>query len=196
MKTTRSLLQLLLWCTVAAFCGSVTSAQNIEAGVHGGYAFLQDSTVLGDESGPEYGVWLNLWMTDRLAVSGDWAYIYRDDFHQVVDGFPYGEIARNRQHVDLTVQYQFFRDHGWSAFGEIGGGFLYDNRHIDNPHALPGFIESGKQSTRKGVFTLGGGFRRDLTTHLHWVGGVKLHNPGSDDAETIRFTTGITVSWR
>lgn len=196
MIADRRVFHLLLWVVIGTGCSAALSAQNIEAGVHGGYAFLHGSTILGNESGPEYGVWLNLWPLDRLAVSGDWSYIYRDDFRQTVGDFTYGELARNRQHVDLTLQYYFLHRHAWSAFGEIGGGFLYNNRDIVNPHNLPGFIESGKQSTRRGVFTVGGGIRRDLTKHVHWVGEVKVHNPGSSDAQTIRFVMGVAFSWR
>ena len=177
-------------------CPKLLSAQNVEAGLHAGYAFLHDTTVLGNEQGPEYGVWLNLWPSQRFALSADWSYIYRDEFRQLVGDLPYGELARNRQHVDLTIQYYFLERHRWSAFGEIGGGYLWNNRDIYNPHALPGLIESGKQSTRYGVFTLGGGLRRSLTGHLHWVSEVKFHNPGSDDHQTIRLITGVTFSWR
>ncbi len=196
MITVRRALRLLLWFMVGTGCLTGLSAQNIEGGMHVGYAFLHGITVLRSETGPEYGVWLNLWPTDSVAVSADWSYIYRDEFRQDVGDFTYGEVRRNRQHVDLTLQYFFLRHQRWRAFGEIGGGFLYNNRHIDNLHDLPGFYPSGKQSTRRGVFTIGGGLRRDLIAHLHWVGEVKFHNPGSSDAQTVRLITGLTISWR
>lgn len=194
MIKARYAVHFLLGLLIGTTISTAAHAQNIGAGMHVGYASLNDTTILGSESGPEYGVWLNLWPAERFAVSADWSYIYRDDFQQQAGEFTYGEVQRNRQHVDLTLQWYFLKRGRWSCFGEAGGGFLWNNRHADNPHGLPEFIPSGKQSTRKGVLTLGGGIRRDLFAHLHWVSEVKFHNPGSSDDRTIRFLTGLTIS--
>jgi len=171
-------------------------AQNLEGGFHVGYSALRDSTPLGNETAGEYGVWVGLWPTDRLAVNADWGYGYREDFTSEVGGLEWGEVQRNRQHVDLVLQVLFMKRGRLGLFGDIGGGSFWNNRHVVNPHAIPSVEEDGKESTKKNHFTVGGGVRYDLVSHLHWVTEVKFHNPGSSDNGSIRLLTGLTVSWR
>ena len=185
-----------LFLLVLSFTLSMGLSQNLEGGFHVGYAVLTDDTVLGTESGGEYGVWLNLWPTDRWAVSADWSRIGRDPFSETVAGSPYGEVKRNRQLVDLDLQYHFLRAGRWSLFGEAGIGALYNNRHIYNPDAIPGREESGKESTKKWFGTLGAGVRSKIVPHLNWIAEAKFHNPGSGTTETIRFISGLTLSWK
>lgn len=178
------------------FSVGVGFSQDLEGGFHVGYSVLNDDTVLGRETGGEYGVWLNLWPTDRWSVSADWSRIAREDFSETVAGSPYGEVKRNRQLVDLVLQYHFLQAGRWGLFADLGGGAMYNNRHIYNPDAIPGREESGKESTKHWLFTLGGGVRARLVPHLNWVAEAKFHNPGSDTKETIRFITGLTLSWK
>ena len=169
---------------------------NLGGGGHVGFAVIGDETVLGTETGHEFGVWLNIWPADFLAVSCEWGYIPRDDFTFTKDSFLLGEEDRNRQYVDVTVQFHFLRRERYSLFIEGGGGSHWDNRQVLNPNGYPGFEGQGKESTREGVWTVGGGIRTRLAHHLNWVNEVKLHNLGSSDSYGLRLLTGLTVSWK
>lgn len=171
-------------------------AVNFEGGGHAGFAIIGDETILGRETGPEFGVWLNVWALESLAISCEWAYLPREDFTFSLDSTLLGEEARNRQYVDVTLQFHLIHRERWSVFLEGGGGSHWDNRHVINPSGYPGFEEQGKESTRTGVWTIGGGVRTRLVNHLNWINEVKVHNPGSHDAYGVRLLTGITVSWK
>ena len=196
MRSCHRLRFLGLFAILLPLTGVFGFSQNLEGGFHLGYAVLTDDTILGTETGGEYGVWLNLWPAGSWSVSADWSRIGRQDFTETAAGSPYAEERRNRQLVDLVLQYHFLRIRSWGLFVDAGGGALYNNRYIYNPDAIPGREESGKESTKKWLVTLGGGFRAGLAPHLNWVAEAKFHNPGSSTKETIRFITGLTVSWK
>lgn len=176
--------------------GASGQAQNIEGGMHVGLAILGDETPLGSETGGEYGVWFALWPAERVAIAADWSYASRDSFQTTIDGDPVGESERNRQYVDITLQYHIPVHERWTFFVEGGGGAHWNNRHVSNPMGNPGFAEDGKESTRQGVWTVGSGFRCKIAPHLNWIGELKLHNLGQDERDGLRLITGLTVSWR
>ena len=176
-------------------CGSL-SAQNLEGGAHAGFGVIGDTTPLGTETSPAYGVWVLIWPNDRFAVAGEWAYLTRDSWQETKDGFVVGETNRNRQHVDLTLQFHLAERSGFRFFAEGGGGKHWNNRTVQNPGGIPQFEESGKESTSFGVWTLGVGVRKKLLPHLNWIAETKLHNPGSETKYGVRFFTGLSVSLR
>lgn len=172
--------------------------QNLEAGFHGGIAALgsPDHVPHDTEKGVQYGVWLIFWPGDYLSVAADWAIVPEDDFMTFIDGFSVGEESRNRQYVDITLQYHFWRTRNHSGFAEIGGGTHWNNRNVLNPDGATEFEEPGKESSRFAVWTLGVGFRQRLLSHLNWISQIKLHNPGLQDRYGFRVLTGVTVSWK
>jgi len=194
MNSTRVLL--LTSASLFLLLGSSAHGINLAGGGHIGFAVIGDETVLGTETGPEFGVWLNVWPTEFLAISCEWGYIPREDFTFTMDSLLLGEEARNRQYVDVTLQIHFFRRDRFSVFVEAGGGSHWDNRHVINPNGHPGFEPQGKESTKNGVWTVGGGIRTKLIPHLNWINEVKFHNPGSSDSYGVRILTGLTVSWK
>lgn len=193
-------MRFLLHLLIFVYCfsvGTVTAlGQNIEAGIHGGLASISGHAPDRSETGGEYGVWLGLWPNDSIAVSFDWAYLPLAEFESTLNGSLVGERSRNRQYVDVTLQYHLVRASRVSAFLEAGGGAHWDNRDVFNPSGESGFEEAGKESTRTGVWTLGGGLRTRILPHLNWINEIKLHNLGSREKEGLRFLTGLTFSWR
>jgi hypothetical protein len=170
--------------------------QNLEGGLHAGLAVLgEEVAMLGEETGAEFGVWLNLWPSQVLNISVNWAYLPREDYSITVDGSVVGENDRNRQYVDVTLQYHFLQRERWSVFLEGGGGSLWNNRQVINPGGFPDFEEAGKESTRKNIWTVGGGLRYRLIPHLNCVLEFKTHSPGSE-SQAVRVITGLTVSLR
>lgn len=185
-----------LWVVLVLFIATPLQAQNAEVGFHLGGARITDRPPLTQETTPELGVWLQLWPTERLALSFDWAYLPREDFVDSQSNFMIGERDRNRQYVDITLQFHLLEAGPATFFLEGGGGALWNNRDVINPSGFPGFEEAGKESTRRGVWTLGGGFRWPLIPHLNWIAQLKAHNLGSDEKGGIRFLTGLTLSWK
>lgn len=167
------------------------SGKNIEAGAHLGLFSIGGETALRRESGGEYGIWLGLWPTDRIALVAEWGRLPREDF---IRQGPVGETDRNRQYVDFTLQFQLEEWAGLRPFLEAGGGSHWNNRNVINPTGVPDFEEAGKESTSRGVWTLGGGFRKELIPHLRWMVEVKLHNLGADQKDGLRFLTGVLFS--
>ena len=175
------------------------AAQNLEGGAHVGVGVLgsEGPTVSPDtDVGGEFGVWVALWPSSRWAIVADWAYVPRNDFRLDVQSFPVGETSRNRQYVDVTLQYHFRKVPLVSPFLEVGGGAHWNNRHVINPRGVPSFEGEGKESTRFGVWTIGGGFRKRIAPHLSWIAEMKVHNLGSDGRDGFRVLTGIMVSLR
>lgn len=170
-------------------------AQNLEAGVHVGAAILSEETPRGAGVSREFGVWLQWWAQDRLALSADWALLPLNDWQLLRAPSLVGEVDRNRQFVDLTLQYHFLKSERGSLFAEVGGGSFWNNRFVLNPNGFRDFEPQGKESTRKSMWSLGTGFRKALVPHLYWLGQVKIHNPGADST-TVRVFTGLTVAWK
>jgi hypothetical protein len=169
---------------------------NVEAGFHAGLGTAANEDIRRTDVGPEFGVWLILWPSSRIALAADWGYLPREEFQTSVGGAPVGERDRNRQHVDLTLQYHFGDPSGFRFFVEAGGGRLWNNRDVDNPTGTPAFEWAGKESTMRCVWTFGGGMRKRIAPHLHWIGEFKVHNPQSDTTRGVRVFTGIAVSWK
>ena len=175
------------------------AAQNFEGGAHVGVAVLgsEGPTVSPDTNvGGEFGLWVALWPSSNWAIVADWAYVPRGDFLLDLEPFPVGETNRNRQYVDVTLQYHFKELPVFSPFLEVGGGAHWNNRDVINPGGLPGFEEAGKESSRFGVWTIGGGIRKRIAPHLNWITEMKIHNLGRDGRDGFRIFTGITVSLR
>jgi hypothetical protein len=181
---------------VAACLAPAAWGGNLEAGFHAGLGTAANEDIRSTDVGPEFGVWLILWPTSRLSIAADWAYLPRDEFHISVAGAPVGERNRNRQHVDVTLQYHFGPSSGFRFFVEAGGGSLWNNRDVINPTGTPAFLRAGKKSERHCVWTLGGGIRRRIAPHLNWIGEIKVHDPRSETMRGTRVFTGIVVSWR
>lgn len=188
----------IIFATLLILLFTTTLAQNLEAGFHGGLAVTgnQDYVPRGTEESTEYGVWVIFWPDDQLSIAADWAFIPQSDFTTTLNGFAVGERKRNRQYVDVTLQYHFWRNENQSVFAEIGGGSLWNNRDVFNPDGAADFEEAGKESTRFAVWTVGAGFRRRLLPHLNWTSQIKLHNPGFEERHGFRLFSGLTVSWR
>ena len=141
------------------------AAQNFEFGGHAGVAILgsEGPTLSPDTNvGAEFGLWVVLWPSSKWAIAADWAYVPRDDFHLDLEPFPVGETKRNRQYVDITLQYHFTEVPLFSPFLEVGGGAHWNNREVINPGGAPGFEEAGKESSRFAVWTIGGGIRKRI----------------------------------
>ena len=185
----------VVWSTAILF-GSSAIAQNIEGGIHGGFGKIGDDTFLGSETNAAYGAWLLLWPTDRFSIAADWTYMARPSFEYSIGDFLVGETDRNRQYVDITLQFHIMKEEPIGLFIEAGGGAHWNNRQVVNPNGVPEFEEQGKESTRQSIWTVGGGFRIKLVKHIHWITGVKFHNPGENTSYGSRFLTGITVSLR
>ncbi|HON00458.1 MAG TPA: hypothetical protein PLM33_09430 [Acidobacteriota bacterium] len=168
--------------------------RDIAGGFHVGFGRVSEDVGPADDTTPELGVWLQLQVADSWWLAADWSYLPRDPFLPPFQGVPHGEIDRNRQHVDLTLQYHFTPDARGSFFVEGGFGFLWNNRTAVNPEFLPEYPEPGKESTRKNVFTIGAGYRRQVVPHLHWIVEGKAHNLSSSSKETLRLVTGLLVS--
>lgn len=192
-RATASFILILMTCLPAAL-----AQWNLEGGLHGGMAATGNRGYVpgGTEEGGEYGVWLIFTLSDQVSVAADWAFLPQDDFLTLIDNFPVGEKDRNRQYVDITLQYHIWRGLNRSVFAEIGGGSHWNNRDVINPSAIPQFEEAGKESTRSGVWTLGAGFRQRLLPHLHWISQVKVHNPGREESYGLRLFSGLTFSWK
>lgn len=193
---------LLFSCALAVsvvllFSHSV-KAQNIEAGGHVGLGVLGSEgprTSPETNTGLERGLWFILQATPRWSIAADWSYIPRDEF-LLDEPSPVGESGRNRQYVDVTLQYHFQHFRSFKPFVEIGGGAHWNNRNVSNPGGVPDFEEQGKESTRFGVWTVGGGIRRRIAPHLNWIAEAKAHNLGRDGKDGFRLFTGLTVSLR
>ena len=175
------------------------AAQNFEVGGHVGFAVLgsEERTLSPEtETGGEFGLWVAIWPSSRWALAADWSYVPRDDFLLTTEPFPVGEVNRNRQFVDFTLQYHFPEVPFFSPFVEAGGGAHWNNRDVVNPGGLPGFGHPGKESTRWGMWTIGGGFRKRIAPHLNWITEIKVHNLGRTGRDSLRVFTGLTVSLR
>lgn len=192
----RVLLCFLLAVNCLYLAPTLALGQNIEAGVHGGLANINGHAPERTETGGEFGIWVGLWPDESFAVALDWAYLPLEDFDSTVNGNLVGERSRNRQYVDVTLQYHLVKANRISAFVEAGGGAHWDNRDVFNPTSQPGFQEAGKESTLTGIWTLGGGIRSRIASHLNWINELKLHNLGGREKEGLRFLTGLTISWK
>ncbi len=184
---------------VAFLSVQLLAAQNFEAGAHLGVAVLgSEGPTLSPNTntGAEFGLWVALWPSSNWAIAADWAYVPRGDFLLDLEPFLVGETNRNRQYVDITLQYHFTELPLFAPFLEVGGGAHWNNRDVINPGAVPGFEEAGKESSRFGVWTIGGGIRKKIAPHLNWIAEMKVHNLGRDGREGFRVFTGITVSLR
>ena len=188
----------LLW--VLILMHSVTAqAQILEGGFHGDFSLIASDSPLGTEKDLGFGVWALLWMPTpgkHWAIAGDWAYIPRNSYtFNTTDFHLLGESERNRQYVDVTLQYYLKLKNRTSVFLEGGGGAFWNNRQVINPNGDPRFAPQGPEHTRFGMWTVGGGFRQQLVPHLHWVAEVKYHNPGRDHRNGGRFFTGLVVGF-
>lgn len=196
MRSDLRLLPFLL-CILASTSSGV--AQNLEGGIHGGFSLLgREPSVspLGREKGTELGVWVILWPKSRFALAADWSYIPRPDFETLLDSSTVGESRRNRQYVDLTLQYHVPVSDGARFFVQAGGGRQWNNRDVINPSGVPSFEEHGYESTPSGVWTLGAGFRHEIVRHVHWIVELKAHSPRRAERDGWRAFTGITFSLR
>ena len=171
-------------------------AQNLEGGFHVGVGWVGETDLTPSEGSFEYGVIALLWPTDTLAISGYWSFLPLNDVLGSRDSVPLGEIDRNRQYVDITLQYHFFRRARYSIFAEGGGGSFWNNRWVVNPGGFSDFVPQGKESTHHAMWTVGGGFRYRLRPHVNWINQLKMHNLGSTSKDGLEVFTGVTVSWK
>ncbi|MFB3903837.1 MAG: hypothetical protein ACE15E_10320 [Acidobacteriota bacterium] len=179
---------------------SVTArAQILEGGVHGDFSLIAADSPSGTEKDFGFGVWALLWVPTpgkNWAIAGDWAYIPRNSYtFNTADSHLLGESKRNRQYVDVTLQYYLKLQDRTSLFLEGGGGAFWNNRQIVNPQGDTRFPPQGPDHQRVGMWTLGAGFRRQVVPHIHWVGEVKYHNPGRNERNGGRFFTGLVVGF-
>ncbi|RPJ56464.1 MAG: hypothetical protein EHM23_23490 [Acidobacteria bacterium] len=195
LKTLLSLV--LLWVLILSH--SVTArAQILEGGVHGDFSLIAADSPLGTEKDFGFGVWAVLWPTPgkRWAIAGDWALIPRNSYtFNTADSHLLGESERNRQYVDVTLQYYLKLRDRTSFFLEAGGGAFWNNSQIVNPRGDARFPPQGPDHQRIGMWTVGGGFRQRVVPHLYWVAEMKYHNPGRDARNGGRFFTGLVVGF-
>ena len=181
---------------------SSAKGQILEGGLHTDFSIIGADGPLGTEKGVGFGVWALFWPlpNKHLALCADWAKIYRDEYITLLPApgggsFRVGETERNRQYVDATLQYYLKSGGKTNFFVEAGGGALWNNSQVVNPNGVPSFSPQGPQHVRKGMYTLGGGVRRQIIPHLHWVGEVKYHNMGRDTRDGGRFFTGLVIGF-
>lgn len=187
-----------LWVLILAH-SFPAQAQTLEGGFHGDFSLIAAECPLGTEKDFGFGVWALLWLPTperHWAIAGDWAYIPRDSYtFNTADSHLLGESERNRQYVDVTLQYHFKLRDRTSLFLEGGGGAFWNNRQVINPNGDPRFPPQGPEHTRVGMWTIGGGLRQQLVPHLHWIAEAKYHNPGHDGKNGGRFITGLVVGF-
>lgn len=193
-------LRALLWTVLLLLPGysgfDRLAAQTVQAGFHVGGARMKTSSPLNPEGATEYGVWVGLELDQRLDFIADWTRISQESFRLTPSGFSVGEDQRNRQIVDFTVRYHFAESGGFRWFVEGGGGSYWNNRQVYNPQGYPGFLEAGKQSTRKNLWTFGAGVRRKLAPHLDWILQGRFHNLTCRDGDAKRVLTGLMLTWK